>query len=760
MENWCRNMGKKILGKGSILRKTFLGLLLLSAAMIFSTLLLSNAIEGRNHREQTAVLSLGRLRQSAEFLQTNIDVLAQNMNQTLWAGDTTGFLVTPAAGDPEEARKRTYRILRSLEDAASGNGLITRAFLYSDFQQMILSSDQYVGDAEKYSAWPELKGFLAENRESQNRRVMPAYLELRDGGLYLFCSLEIPAKVGTLVYELNKEALADRMGLADGSGTGEILVYDGERNPVFAGSVDYGVEEPDWDREDSFVRTEDTAAQRNKTRGFYRYDEGNGWSFLMALNTGNLVTGPKDVLRMWLPSAVIFLVLSMGFSWYISRAVYKPVNRLLNLVTETGDNRENAIGSGEIDYLEDAFTDAIDQKNRVRGIVGTIAPEVASSLLQDLISGRQRTEEEVANILQSLGNPVPMTGRFLVIAIGMDGGEAEIPETEVALFLVHMHNLEEQLRRKYGAVVETRTSHCGVCLVIGFSENVSAMELKRVFGGVIRGLESQAGKLPFALRAERGSICRNFMDAGTSYQEALQKLQYREYMKEDGGAEEKADDAVSLNYVRQQSRLVMEKLSGGDLEGADALASRFLESLFAGEGEHANFRLLLDAFMDGITEKAVSLPLSEQDFLTVENLSKIPAQDRETAFRTYRVLAGIIVQYCSKSRFHYIEKAKEYIADKYSDSSLSLTDLGTATGISPSYLSELFKEICGENFSSYLSAYRVDKAAQLLRTTSVTVKEIGFMCGFNSVQNFNRVFKKCRGVTPGAYRSAEKNSGG
>ena len=112
----------------------------------------------------------------------------------------------------------------------------------------------------------------------------------------------------------------------------------------------------------------------------------------------------------------------------------------------------------------------------------------------------------------------------------------------------------------------------------------------------------------------------------------------------------------------------------------------------------------------------------------------------------------MVCTYSQKTRYKYIEHAKQYVSDNYMDSNLSLNSVGDYVGISASYLSELWREVTGEKFSVYLGMLRVEKAQQLLKTTKLTTKEIGFRCGFNSLQNFIRVFKKYTGVPPGQFR--------
>lgn len=53
----------------------------------------------------------------------------------------------------------------------------------------------------------------------------------------------------------------------------------------------------------------------------------------------------------------------------------------------------------------------------------------------------------------------------------------------------------------------------------------------------------------------------------------------------------------------------------------------------------------------------------------------------------------------------------------------------------------------------YLISVRIDSAKFLLKTTPLSIKEIGFQCGFSSESSFNTTFKKRCGISPGQYRN-------
>lgn len=104
-----------------------------------------------------------------------------------------------------------------------------------------------------------------------------------------------------------------------------------------------------------------------------------------------------------------------------------------------------------------------------------------------------------------------------------------------------------------------------------------------------------------------------------------------------------------------------------------------------------------------------------------------------------------------------IWKARNFI-DEHAGEELSLTKVAKAADTSANYLSEKFKEAVGINFVKYVARARYEKAAALLRETDLRVSEIAFAAGFQSLSQFNRVFKKLAGKSPTEYRVAKLTS--
>src|SRR4029434_1577309 len=92
-------------------------------------------------------------------------------------------------------------------------------------------------------------------------------------------------------------------------------------------------------------------------------------------------------------------------------------------------------------------------------------------------------------------------------------------------------------------------------------------------------------------------------------------------------------------------------------------------------------------------------------------------------------------------------KARKFI-EEHSGEELSLRRVAKAVNIHPNYLSEKFKQVTGMNFVEYVARTRFKEACRLLDDGDLRISDIAFAVGFQSLSQFNRVFKKLAGRSP------------
>lgn len=99
--------------------------------------------------------------------------------------------------------------------------------------------------------------------------------------------------------------------------------------------------------------------------------------------------------------------------------------------------------------------------------------------------------------------------------------------------------------------------------------------------------------------------------------------------------------------------------------------------------------------------------------------------------------------------------AKRYLQEHYDNPEINLREVAEYVGLNEKYFSNRFTKEAGETVSAYLTGIRVQKAKELLKTTSFKVYEIADMVGYHNVEHFNRVFKKTCKISPTQYRKSE-----
>lgn len=151
-----------------------------------------------------------------------------------------------------------------------------------------------------------------------------------------------------------------------------------------------------------------------------------------------------------------------------------------------------------------------------------------------------------------------------------------------------------------------------------------------------------------------------------------------------------------------------------------------------------------------VYQRLVHLSAIEENFLMVHELFYILYElSKYDDARELSSSAFAKVSIESDSR--RVLKVKNHIATHITDD-LRLEDLSSMIGMTPSAFSRFFKLHTGKNLSEYIVDIRLGNAARRLIDTTDTVSEICYCCGFNTLSNFNRLFRKRKGCSPTEFR--------
>ena len=125
----------------------------------------------------------------------------------------------------------------------------------------------------------------------------------------------------------------------------------------------------------------------------------------------------------------------------------------------------------------------------------------------------------------------------------------------------------------------------------------------------------------------------------------------------------------------------------------------------------------------------------------------------------YDTIASVITERCQNDEkfslyFNPTVKAVyDYVSVNYTQCDISVESLSKQFGISPNYLSRLFKKEVGHSLKNYIMNLKILLAKYLIAQNSMSIKDIAEKCGFCDQFYFSRIFKKYTNMSPLEYKN-------
>jgi two-component system response regulator YesN len=163
-----------------------------------------------------------------------------------------------------------------------------------------------------------------------------------------------------------------------------------------------------------------------------------------------------------------------------------------------------------------------------------------------------------------------------------------------------------------------------------------------------------------------------------------------------------------------------------------------------------NARTMISSyFKTGITfgiGTAVTTPLD----IAISYDEARTAQQQADRSQPVRLFSHIVGSNRRSGKDKLITTIQEYI-DENLGGRLQLGEVAEVFGLSPAYLSVLFKKTTESGFSEYVNAKKIDRAKEMLLSGDMKIYEVADALGFESAYYFSKVFKKVDGHSPREY---------
>lgn len=132
------------------------------------------------------------------------------------------------------------------------------------------------------------------------------------------------------------------------------------------------------------------------------------------------------------------------------------------------------------------------------------------------------------------------------------------------------------------------------------------------------------------------------------------------------------------------------------------------------------------------------------DMLMILNTLSLSEERRPLSDATF-------IQKKMKSHSARLETVFAYL-NQHFNRQITLTEVAAVVSMSDVSFSRFIKKVTGQSFVDTLTEIRLGHVARMLIDTDMTIAEIAYCCGFNNMANFNRIFKRKKGMPPHKFR--------
>lgn len=103
----------------------------------------------------------------------------------------------------------------------------------------------------------------------------------------------------------------------------------------------------------------------------------------------------------------------------------------------------------------------------------------------------------------------------------------------------------------------------------------------------------------------------------------------------------------------------------------------------------------------------------------------------------------------------YVREATSFVEQNFQND-ITVEDIAAFCNLNRSYFGKIFRDAVGKSPQEFLISYRMTKAAELLKLTELSIKDISNAVGYPSQLHFSRAFKKTYGISPREWRAENR----
>lgn len=482
----------------------------------------------------------------------------------------------------------------------------------------------------------------------------------------------------------------------------------------------------------------------------------NDWRYITVTPMSEIMKNVDQIRNtiIWVLAAtfIVGMACALVFTYWNQ----KPFSKLIRVLKESlGDERE----AGTYEFLEGSISDLI-KNNKAMHIAISRQVEMLRTVFWDKVfKGEFIDIKELEVMMSHVGLNYSMEN-YIVLVTKLNQSDVQINPSilgELDIYRIAVEKGIEEINK--GVYQIHMINENELAILIGFY----SME-REERESILRAIVSQITKNIldyFHIKPDIGigSLCRNLQGVSYSLDEAQQALNMGPNMlseEENIFWYDQLKDRLSVYfYPANIEEKLINYIRTGNKNNVETVLKRIYDENCNKRTLSRKMKALLIHEMQGTVVKLIG-QLDEPIDKDRYSIILADKQDIDHFFQVaqalYEDLCDIFLNTKKKRSDKIKNEILDYITEKYSSNQLCISIVAEAFGFSESYFSQLFKELVGTNFSTYVERVRIEEACYLIGEQKISIDEISRMTGYNNTHSFRRAFKKVIGVVPSEYR--------
>lgn len=261
-----------------------------------------------------------------------------------------------------------------------------------------------------------------------------------------------------------------------------------------------------------------------------------------------------------------------------------------------------------------------------------------------------------------------------------------------------------------------------------------------------------------------GYVCDNLLDIRLSWQGARSAVSYRVIYGNARAINIAEIDPMKNGDERweeQEIQKILKRIRMGSREELETEISHCIRRFVQNGTTMQKYQIFIMGLLTEIFRFCNNNQLDSTEFYgekgeTFERCMQMesPEELEHWLLKICEKLQKTVQQERQASTKSFVSRAVEYVQEHYSDRNITVESVCRELGVSAAYFSTIFKKETGKTFISFLTDYRMEKAVELLMTTSDKTYIIAEKVGYADPNYFSYAFKKQYSMSPSKYRTA------